>query len=54
MNWARRSTCNQCNTAKPGTTDTNREGRAGGFKEVDDRELEDVRHRRQAADAGEE
>lgn len=31
-NWARRNTCNMCNTPKPGTVDTNREGHAGGFK----------------------
>ena len=31
-NWARRSTCNMCNTPKPGTVDVNREGTAGGFK----------------------
>ena len=31
-NWARRNTCNQCNTPKPGTVDTNREGTGGGFK----------------------
>ena len=32
VNWARRSSCNKCNTAKPGTVDTNREGHGGGFK----------------------
>ena len=32
VNWARRSSCNMCNTAKPGTVDTNREGHGGGFK----------------------
>ena len=26
VNWARRTHCNQCNTPKPGTVDTNREG----------------------------
>ena len=31
-NWARRNTCNMCNTPKPGTVDVNREGTAGGFK----------------------
>lgn len=31
VNWARRQQCNQCNTPKPGTVDTNREG-AGGSK----------------------
>lgn len=33
---ARRSTCNKCNTSKPGATDTRREGRGGGFRELDD------------------
>lgn len=32
VNWARRSTCNQCNAPKPGTVDLNREGQGGGFK----------------------
>jgi hypothetical protein len=26
VNWERRKACNQCNTPKPGTVDTNREG----------------------------
>lgn len=30
MNWARRDRCNMCNTAKPGTVDTNREGLVSG------------------------
>lgn len=46
VNWARRSTCNQCNTPKPGTFDTNREGAGGGFKERDDTEAEEARRRR--------
>ncbi|KAL3147279.1 hypothetical protein ABBQ32_002769 [Trebouxia sp. C0010 RCD-2024] len=48
-NWARRNTCNQCNTPKPGTVDTNREGTGGGFKELDDAELEESRRRRREA-----
>lgn len=50
VNWARRSTCNQCNTPKPGTVDTNREGAGGGFKELDERELEEARRRRRQRD----
>ncbi|EIE25454.1 hypothetical protein COCSUDRAFT_61671 [Coccomyxa subellipsoidea C-169] len=46
-NWARRSTCNMCNQPKPGTVDTNREGNAGGFKELDEAEIEEARRRRQ-------
>jgi RNA-binding protein FUS len=47
MNWAKRSQCNQCNTPKPGTVDTRREGQGGGFKELDETELEESRRRRQ-------
>ncbi|GAB4813719.1 hypothetical protein N2152v2_000765 [Parachlorella kessleri] len=50
VNWARRATCNQCNTPKPGTVDTNREGAGGGFKELDERELEEARRRRRQRD----
>ncbi len=45
-NWARRSACNMCNTPKPGTVDTNREGHGGGFKELDEGEVEEARKRR--------
>ncbi|DBB05264.1 hypothetical protein WJX82_007423 [Trebouxia sp. C0006] len=48
-NWARRNSCNQCNTPKPGTVDTNREGTGGGFKELDETELEESRRRRREA-----
>jgi RNA-binding protein FUS len=47
MNWERRNTCNLCGTAKPGTVDTRREGQGGGFKELDEAELEESRRRRQ-------
>jgi RNA-binding protein FUS len=47
VNWARRDKCNQCGTPKPGTTDTRREGQGGGFKELDEAELEESRRRRQ-------
>lgn len=49
-NWARRSSCNQCNTPKPGTVDVNRQGAGGGFKELDEKELEEARRRRRARD----
>ncbi|KAJ3170284.1 Zinc finger Ran-binding domain-containing protein 2 [Geranomyces variabilis] len=36
INWARRSTCNQCQSPKPGSgTDAQREGSGGGFNERD-------------------
>ncbi|KAJ3333120.1 hypothetical protein HDU76_011340 [Blyttiomyces sp. JEL0837] len=37
INWAKRSSCNQCFASKPGTTDSNREGFGGGFKDREDR-----------------
>jgi hypothetical protein len=46
MNWARRSKCNMCQTSKPGTMDMRREGNAGGFKELDESELEAAKQRR--------
>ncbi|CAL5219311.1 g1119 [Coccomyxa viridis] len=52
-NWARRNTCNMCNTPKPGTVDVNREGTAGGFKELDEAEIEEARKRRQKNDDAE-
>lgn len=54
VNWARRNQCNQCNTPKPGTVDTNREGAAGGFKERDDEEAEAARQRRREREEREE
>ncbi|KAJ3159518.1 Zinc finger Ran-binding domain-containing protein 2 [Geranomyces michiganensis] len=36
INWARRSTCNQCQSPKPGSgADAHREGSGGGFNERD-------------------
>eukprot|EP00958_Prasinococcus_capsulatus_P008201 scaffold781_cov394-Prasinococcus_capsulatus_cf.AAC.24 len=52
VNWARRSTCNMCNTPKPGTVDTNREGRGGGFKEIDDEEKQETLRRRREYEVG--
>ncbi len=46
-NWARRNTCNVCNTPKPGTVDVNREGHGGGFKELDEEEVAEARRRRE-------
>jgi hypothetical protein len=54
VNWERRKTCNQCNTPKPGTFDTNREGAGGGFKERDDVEAEEARKRRREREEKEE
>mmetsp|Transcript_6540 Transcript_6540/g.15717 ORF Transcript_6540/g.15717 Transcript_6540/m.15717 type:complete len:145 (-) Transcript_6540:140-574(-) len=54
MNWARRPRCNLCNTSKPGTTDTKREGTAGGFKEIDHREIEEARERRRQYEEADE
>ncbi|CAD7700839.1 unnamed protein product [Ostreobium quekettii] len=49
-NWARRPRCNLCGCAKPGTQDMKREGQAGGFKELDEREIEEARRRRREQD----
>eukprot|EP00245_Coleochaete_scutata_P014025 TRINITY_DN5874_c0_g1_i1.p1 TRINITY_DN5874_c0_g1~~TRINITY_DN5874_c0_g1_i1.p1 ORF type:complete len:305 (+),score=56.90 TRINITY_DN5874_c0_g1_i1:116-1030(+) len=47
MNWAKRLKCNICMTNKPGTSEAGpREGRAGGFKEFDEAEIEETRRRR--------
>lgn len=51
MNWAKRSKCNICNTSKPGSASQGaREGKGGGFKELDEAELEEVRRRRREAE----
>lgn len=50
VNWARRGTCNMCNTPKPGTMDMTRDGAKGGFKEYDEAEIEEARRRRQEND----
>ncbi|KAE9605227.1 putative RNA recognition motif domain, Zinc finger, RanBP2-type [Lupinus albus] len=55
INWAKRNKCNICNTNKPGTSEGGvRGGRAGGYKELDEEELEETkRRRREAEDDGE-
>ena len=50
VNWARRGTCNKCNTPKPGTMDMTRDGAKGGFREYDEAEIEEARRRRQEND----
>jgi hypothetical protein len=42
----KRHQCNLCNMPKPGTLDVKREGLAGGFKELDEHEVEEARRRR--------
>ncbi|KAG0594376.1 hypothetical protein M758_UG071900 [Ceratodon purpureus] len=47
INWAKRLKCNICNTSKTGYTEGGaREGRAGGFKEFDEAEIEETKRRR--------
>ncbi|TVU21801.1 hypothetical protein EJB05_31464 [Eragrostis curvula] len=47
INWAKRMKCNICNTSKPGTNEGGvRGGRGGGYKELDEEELEEVKRRR--------
>ncbi|GBG58823.1 hypothetical protein CBR_g224 [Chara braunii] len=47
INWAKRTKCNICNTTKPGFNEGgSREGRAGGYKELDEAELEETKRRR--------
>ncbi|GMH45915.1 hypothetical protein BSKO_13878 [Bryopsis sp. KO-2023] len=53
-NWARRPRCNLCGAPKPGTVDMKREGQAGGFKELDEREIEDAKRRRKELEADDE
>lgn len=55
INWAKRLKCNICNTNKPGHNEGGvRGGRAGGYKELDEEEIEETkRRRRQAEDDGE-
>ncbi|CAI5940804.1 unnamed protein product [Closterium sp. NIES-64] len=51
MNWAKRAKCNICNTSRPGTSEGGaREGRGGGYKELDEAELEETRKRRKEAE----
>ncbi|CAM6045734.1 unnamed protein product [Sphagnum compactum] len=47
INWAKRTKCNICNTARPGLNEGGaREGRAGGYKEFDEAEIEETKRRR--------
>ncbi|XP_076885549.1 transcription initiation factor TFIID subunit 15-like isoform X3 [Bidens hawaiensis] len=51
INWAKRLKCNICNTNKPGVTEGGvRGGRAGGYKELDEEELEETKRRRLEAE----
>ncbi|GAB2275230.1 TATA-binding protein-associated factor 2N [Dionaea muscipula] len=51
INWAKRTKCNICNTNKPGVSDGGvRGGRGGGYKELDEDELEEVKRRRREAE----
>lgn len=50
INWAKRTKCNICNTNKPGHNEGGvRGGRAGGYKELDEEELEETKRRRREA-----
>ncbi|CDY52838.1 BnaA10g28430D [Brassica napus] len=47
VNWAKRLKCNVCNTNKPGQNECGvRGGRGGGYKELDEQELEETKRRR--------
>eukprot|EP01023_Acetabularia_acetabulum_P010114 TRINITY_DN14608_c0_g1_i2.p1 TRINITY_DN14608_c0_g1~~TRINITY_DN14608_c0_g1_i2.p1 ORF type:complete len:288 (+),score=57.89 TRINITY_DN14608_c0_g1_i2:103-966(+) len=46
VNWARRPKCNLCGAPKPGTVDQTRQGVGGGFKELDEKEIEEAKQRR--------
>ncbi|KAK4708650.1 hypothetical protein R3W88_029575 [Solanum pinnatisectum] len=51
INWAKRNKCNICNTNKPGHNEGGvRGGRAGGYKELDEEEIEETRRRRREAE----
>ncbi|KAL8208171.1 hypothetical protein R6Q57_007583 [Mikania cordata] len=51
INWAKRLKCNICNTNKPGVSEGGvRGGRAGGYKELDEEELEETKRRRREAE----
>lgn len=51
INWAKRTKCNICNTNKPGITEGGvRGGRAGGYKELDEEEIEETKRRRREAE----
>eukprot|EP00268_Persea_americana_P007410 TRINITY_DN1274_c0_g1_i7.p2 TRINITY_DN1274_c0_g1~~TRINITY_DN1274_c0_g1_i7.p2 ORF type:complete len:178 (+),score=55.46 TRINITY_DN1274_c0_g1_i7:972-1505(+) len=51
INWAKRTKCNICNTNKPGHNEGGvRGGRAGGYKELDEEEIEETKRRRREAE----
>ncbi|CAM8946085.1 unnamed protein product [Rhodiola kirilowii] len=51
INWAKRLKCNVCNTNKPGHNEGGvRGGRAGGYKELDEEEIQETRRRRREAE----
>ncbi|CAF1705489.1 unnamed protein product, partial [Brassica oleracea var. botrytis] len=51
VNWAKRLKCNVCNTNKPGQNECGvRGGRGGGYKELDEQELEETKRRRREAE----
>ncbi|KAJ6982725.1 hypothetical protein NC653_025741 [Populus alba x Populus x berolinensis] len=51
INWAKRMKCNICNTNKPGHNEAGvRGGRGGGYKELDEEELEETKRRRKEAE----
>ncbi|TYH88319.1 hypothetical protein ES332_D01G179400v1 [Gossypium tomentosum] len=51
INWAKHMKCNICNTNKPGHNEGGvRGGRAGGYKELDEEEIEETRRRRREAE----
>jgi coenzyme F420-reducing hydrogenase alpha subunit len=51
VNWAKRLKCNICNTNKPGQNEGGvRGGRGGGYKELDEQELEETKRRRREAE----
>ncbi|KAL3581802.1 hypothetical protein D5086_016134 [Populus alba] len=51
INWAKRLKCNVCNTNKPGHNEGGvRGGRGGGYKELDEEELEETKRRRKEAE----
>ncbi|MFS8010277.1 hypothetical protein Hanom_Chr14g01295131 [Helianthus anomalus] len=51
INWAKRLKCNICNTNKPDVSEGGvRGGRVGGYKELDEEELEETKRRRWEAE----
>ncbi|KAG1672854.1 hypothetical protein FOA52_004658 [Chlamydomonas sp. UWO 241] len=52
-NWAKRNTCNMCSMPKQVGDAPRREGQGGGFKELDEVEMEEARKRRKEAEEGE-